>query len=140
MARCDRVVCHLGSPATDLRVRSDPQKPHGSCRGHLRAVVCGLSGREEHAVTRSPPCNILWTFSITQEGLQHGSASVTLFLTAAPGLCDQGNIACKDWRDTSPGSEVHLAKEQVGTLRGKSTPGKQLRAPGPLRAPDLRRN
>ena len=50
-------------------------------------------------------CSTLCIFSVIQEGLQHDSASVTLFMTTVLGLCDQGSISYKDRRDTSPGGE-----------------------------------
>lgn len=65
----------------------------------------GLCRREGHAVTMSPGFSIPWTFSVTEEGLQHSIVSVMLFLTMVPGLCDQRNIGYKDKRDTSSGCE-----------------------------------
>ena len=46
MTRSDTIACNrrsLGYPATNLRVRQDPQRPQGgSSRNHLGLVVCGL--------------------------------------------------------------------------------------------------
>lgn len=56
-------------------------------------------------------------FLMTHKGLHSGRASMSLFLTTVPGLCDQGNISYKDRKFTSPLGEFHLVKLLAGTRK-----------------------
>lgn len=69
VTRGDTVVGNckgLGHSASNLRIRPGPEKPHESAEIISWWVVAHTANtdcrREEHAVTRSPTCNILQIF------------------------------------------------------------------------------